>query len=355
MRPAANGAAANGAAATGAVIGRPPVISARRWRSLLGSVALSALAYLAFSMWGGWHDIVHAAGRVGLGGAATLLALSCLNYGLRFLRWQLFLGALGQSQPWRPSLLIYLGGFALTTTPGKAGEAVRSVFLKRRGVDFRSSMAAFLSERLSDLLAVALLCLLGWNLYPPLRPLLLLALALVAAAYLLIAQRTLLARWHAAAGEPHGRRGGRLLQAARPLLGVLLDARICHAPRLLAGATALSVAAWAAEALGLFLLIRAFDADVSLGFAFFTYAIGMLAGALSFMPGGLGGAEATMIGLLVWHGQAQPVAVAVTVLVRVATLWFAVLLGVLALLRLLGRWQSTRPTAAAVGRPDAVA
>jgi uncharacterized protein (TIRG00374 family) len=49
------------------------------------------------------------------------------------------------------------------------------------------------------------------------------------------------------------------------------------------------------------------------------------------MPGGLGGAEATMITLLLLHGMAMPEAVAATVFIRLATLWFAVFLGLIAL------------------------
>jgi len=53
----------------------------------------------------------------------------------------------------------------------------------------------------------------------------------------------------------------------------------------------------------------------------------MLAGAVSFMPGGLGGAEAAMTALLVTSNVDMPQAVAATVIIRLATLWFAVLLG----------------------------
>ncbi|MDX8386197.1 MAG: lysylphosphatidylglycerol synthase domain-containing protein, partial [Gallionella sp.] len=58
----------------------------------------------------------------------------------------------------------------------------------------------------------------------------------------------------------------------------------------------------------------------------------MMVGALSFLPGGLGGAEATMVALLILNDVAQPQAVAATVLIRLATLWFAVGLGVVALM-----------------------
>ena len=57
----------------------------------------------------------------------------------------------------------------------------------------------------------------------------------------------------------------------------------------------------------------------------------MLIGGLSFLPGGLGGSEAVMIGLLVWQGVAHPLAVTVTLITRLATLWFAVVLGIVAL------------------------
>ena len=62
------------------------------------------------------------------------------------------------------------------------------------------------------------------------------------------------------------------------------------------------------------------------------YALAMLAGALSFLPGGLGGAEAVMVAALTLKGVDQPSAVAATIIIRLATLWFAVALGLLALM-----------------------
>ncbi len=49
--------------------------------------------------------------------------------------------------------------------------------------------------------------------------------------------------------------------------------------------------------------------------------------ALSFMPGGLGGAEAVMVALLMWKGVPSADAIAATVLIRLTTLWFAVGIG----------------------------
>jgi glycosyltransferase 2 family protein len=62
------------------------------------------------------------------------------------------------------------------------------------------------------------------------------------------------------------------------------------------------------------------------------FSVGSLAGALSFLPGGLGVAEASMTGLIRALGDVTKAsAAAATVLIRLATLWFAVALGLVGL------------------------
>jgi uncharacterized membrane protein YbhN (UPF0104 family) len=218
-----------------------PFLAGWRYRALIYSVVLSALGYLGFALFGGWREVTSALVQVGVTGLLLALLLSLVNYGLRYLRWHLYLSTLGHRIPWRPGFQIYLAGFALTTTPGKAGEAFRGLLLKRRDVPYPDSFAAFFSERLSDLIAIVLLTLLGLSLYPQAWPL------------------------------------------------ILLGGLLC---------------------LGL---------------------LAMLAGALSFTPGGLGSTEGVMAALLIRHGVAAPEAIAATVLIRSTTLWFAVGLGVAAL------------------------
>lgn len=100
-----------------------------RFHALLLIVLLSVIGYLAFSLWGGWQEVVAAIVRVGLTGTAIALALSLVNYGLRFLRWQKYLALLGH-RVYRPeSLRIYIAGFGFTILPVKVGETIRSVFL----------------------------------------------------------------------------------------------------------------------------------------------------------------------------------------------------------------------------------
>jgi uncharacterized protein (TIRG00374 family) len=100
-------------------------------------------------------------------------------------------------------------------------------------------------------------------------------------------------------------------------------------------ASLLGILAWLAECVGFALIIAAFPGtEVPVGLAVLIYAATTIAGALSFLPGGLLVTEATMALMLVEssRGVDEPTAVAATILTRLATLWFAVVIGLLALL-----------------------
>src|SRR5262245_25995723 len=61
--------------------------------------------------------------RISVGTLVGLLALSLVNYLCRAGRWLIYSQRLGvHVPPWR-NLLFFVAGFALTTTPGKVGEA----------------------------------------------------------------------------------------------------------------------------------------------------------------------------------------------------------------------------------------
>jgi uncharacterized protein (TIRG00374 family) len=90
----------------------------------------------------------------------------------------------------------------------------------------------------------------------------------------------------------------------------------------------LGVLSWGLEGLSLYWIAQEVGVvGVRLETGIGIYAMAVLAGALSFLPGGLGGTEAVMGVLLVAFGADGASAVAITLLCRIATLWFAVALG----------------------------
>jgi uncharacterized protein (TIRG00374 family) len=84
----------------------------------------------------------------------------------------------------------------------------------------------------------------------------------------------------------------------------------------------------------MFVTLELLGADISMPLAVGIYATGILVGALSFLPGGIGSAEAVMIGLLVLAGIDPTTAIAATLICRIAALWYSIALGLGIVLRL---------------------
>lgn len=301
---------------------------ARKWITAIAvSTAVAAAIYLIAVLWAGHADVSRAFGAVGADTMLALLALSCCNYSLRSARWHYYLHRLGSRISFAHDFRIYIAGFALTTTPGKAGEMARSLWLLPYGVKPTVSLAAFCAERIQDFLAILLLASAGASLYSGGTWIFALSFAIVIAAMLVLAlpavtraPLAMLVQRPGAIGRLFGR-VGEILQLAR---GLMTPGRFVFG-------LGLGLCAWGAEACAFYLLLQAMHSPLSLVTAASVYAFAMLAGALSFMPGGIGGSEAMMVLLLTVCQVPVPTAVSATLVIRVATLWFAVLLGIIAL------------------------
>ncbi|NOU00873.1 MAG: flippase-like domain-containing protein [Gallionella sp.] len=304
------------------------ILSGWRFSALLLIVLISAIGYLLFSVWGGWREVVESFLRVGFIGIFIALALSLVNYGLRFVRWQKFLALLGHKISFRESLRIYIAGFGLTILPGKAGEAIRGLFLKHHGVTYPESLAAFFSEHFSNLISMLMLVALGLWVYPQAQVVVAILASVILVVLVVLQQTRWLKTLEMFVQDRIPNRFGALVGHSIEI--VLHSGRCFRFPMLLLG-IALGLVAWGAEGVAFYYIMHTLGSDISLQVALFIYAFSMLVGAISFLPGGLGGTEATMVTLLIMNNVAQPQAVAATVIIRLATLWFAVGLGVISL------------------------
>lgn len=257
---------------------------------------------------------------------AVLLAgvLSLLNYALRVARWQLYLRRLGHALPWGFVSLTFMAGFAFTLSPGKLGEMVRARYYQPRGIPVSSVTAAFFVERLLDLLAMILLAAMVLTELAAYQAFLWVALALVGGLLATLA----LVPWPRVQALLDARRHGRLLKMAQGVVTMLSSARQFLSPGLLGLGLGMGVVAWGLEAVGLKLVGDVISATpLPLTSAMGIYAVAIIVGALSFLPGGLGSTEAVMAALLYAHGYTMPQAILLTLVCRLLTLWLAVLIG----------------------------
>ena len=99
-------------------------------------------------------------------------------------------------------------------------------------------------------------------------------------------------------------------------------------------AVLLSTLSWYFECVAFWVVVHGFPgAAVGMQAGTFIYASMTVAGALSFLPGGLGVTEAGMLALLgqLGTGTGRSVAAAATFVTRLCTLWYAVIVGLVAL------------------------
>lgn len=283
-------------------------------------------------------------------GSALLIALglACFNYALRFCKWQYYLARLGIAGiPVLDSLLVFLTGFVLTITPGKVGEVFKSAVLaKTHGVPMARTAPIVVADRLTDVIGIVALILIGGASFPGGLPWALAGAVAIAIGLLLIWWQAP-ALWLCAKLDA---RGGRLAATVPKLREALASLRLLASPFALPLPTLLSVCAWGAEGAALYVLLRGFQQDVPPALAIFFYSTATLAGALVPVPGGLGLVEGMLReALLRLGGVEEGAATAAMILVRLSTLWWAVVVGFIALFVLRLRFPAALTDARAAG------
>lgn len=300
----------------------------RRWRdvALLFGLFLMVIAGLAgLAAATGWEETIEGLKRMTALQMSALLALSLVNYLFRGLRWHLFARRLGLHLGLGGNIRHFLGGFAMSVTPGRVGELVRMRWIRREtGWPFESTAPLVLVDRAADLAAMAILLAIsvtqtmsGISGAAPVA-----LLALIAA---IVATRPVLLK---AVGDTGFRVSGkrfprifaRVRRAARSL-----NAFAGPTTMLLAGG--LGMIGWLAEGYAFYLLLGWMGADIDLWTAVGIFIFATLAGGLTGAPGGLGGAEAAMVALLALRGVPLEIALPATLIIRVTTLWFAIGIG----------------------------
>jgi len=311
-------------------------------RKILGSILFAVVVYAVLLLVGDASQLVLAVKDFRWELLPFIIGLTLFNYAVRFVKWHWYLGVVGvKNLPWLDSLLIFLAGFSMTLTPGKAGEFLKSFLVKQRvDAPVATTSPIILAERLTDGLALLLLAATGLFLFdsPTVR---LLMLAVVVGATVLVVgvQQRALAQRLISRVE----RFPRLATSMHHFYAFYSSAYTLLGFKSLAIAIGLGVVSWAGECFALALILVGLSVPFSwelVVLSNFAMGFATLAGSVLLVPGGLGVAEASIGGSLVAFGKAPwlpvgtitpPIAAAATLMIRFATLWFGWLLGLVCL------------------------
>lgn len=293
-------------------------------RRVILVMVLTTILYLGLAMASGWDAMVSALRRFPV--ATTLpavLALVVLGLFLRGLRWHYFVRRMAWDVPFGPSLLAYSASYAFTVTPGKAGEVVKAGLLRDRyGISMANVAGVLLTERLGDLIAVLLLAIGGLSLMPGSGVYFVACAGIVGflTAFVLSERlyRGILGRMG---------RSPKLARVSGKVLDLLGTAKDLLQPAPFFVGLGIAVVSWSLEGLAFFLILQGFGLDVALLNAFSVYGLATVIGAISLLPGGVGGFEISAGLLLKSLGFTAGQVSAPIFLLRVSTLWFTNLLG----------------------------
>lgn len=298
-------------------------------RRLLVAMLFGVAVYGAFALYTGFSAIANSLANYRFETFAIALVLASSNYGLRFAKWQYYLRQLGvQGVRVGESFLVFLSGFVLTVTPGKVGEVFKSAVLwKTHGVPVARTAPIVVAERLTDVIGVIVLIVIGSTAFAG-------GIGWAVAGSLAVVCGLVAILW-----QRPVRAVLAFMESRKWLPGIvpkLRDAyaslRIVAAPKALLWPTLLSVLGWGAEGFAFYVVLDGFGQVVPVARAIFFFSTAMLAGALVPLPGGLGVVEALLLEQLVHLSHVEAgAATAAMMLIRFATLWWAVLVGFIAL------------------------
>lgn len=272
----------------------------------------------------------------------AMMGLSFLNYVIRYFKWQYYLNRIDVRLSHKDSFAVFLAGFTLTTTPGKIGEAVKGYFIRDiDGSPVAKTVPVVISERVTDLLALVILAMIGFafgvNTGDQILSVLLLGGAVLAGALVLGTStfyRIVLSRLTSLGP----------LKRFQDSCDVIEDTMTrTLAPRPMLLTAAISVPGWFMECIELWLLLAVLAGpSLAMGLplgsltlllvATFIHATASVIGALTFSPGGVGTYELTSVVLIMLLlSVSDTLASAATILIRVVTLWFSVIVGFVSL------------------------
>lgn len=301
-------------------------------KKLLAGLALGIITIALFGFIGDFRHLYRIAVKFNPMLLIPVLLLSLTNYTLRYGKWQYYLHLLGHKvNPWT-SLGVYYTGVGMAITPGKFGEVIKSSLIRATdGVQEYETLPVVIMERLVDMLSILLLVGAGFGSVIHSPKILLAGLALTILMFAVFLTGPM--------GRIIYKLLGKLLLKkleADQIDKAMQNQRILLRPMPLLVSTLISLVAWTCEALGMYIIVLGLGGHINIPDAIFIYSTGTLAGAVSMLPGGLLATEASLAGLLgskvmgVFTNTST--AIAATLLVRLCTLWFAVLVGGIAFL-----------------------
>ncbi|MCX7611593.1 MAG: flippase-like domain-containing protein [Ignavibacterium sp.] len=288
-------------------------------------IILSGILYLGFSIYSDFDELINSFKNFNYLLFPFILLLSLMNYFVRFLKWNYYLDLLKVKLSSKESIIVFLSGFLMSITPGKFGEIFKSYLIKQiNGTSISKTAPVVLAERLTDFFSLSILALIGSYFFEYGFLVSLIMTLILIFGIILMTNKSLFEIFIRVISKVSFLKNKvskfiQLFNSTETLLQLK--------PLLLS--LFLSVISWSFECFGYYLIIKNFKESLNLFWAIFSYSFSTIVGAISMLPGGLGMTEGSFLIMLKNNGLKLSDSTAITIITRVSTLWFAVLIGII--------------------------
>jgi len=297
-------------------------------KKIIIGIVIAAAVYLGFSLYIDFDKLLEAFSLFDFRYFPLVLLLSFFNYLLRFERWHYYLKVLDIKIPRKISYSIFFGGLIMSITPGKVGELLKSYLIKEyNGTSIHKSAPVILVERLGDFVSLLMVAMVGAIYFEFGRNIVLITLIIFGAFLFGLSYRPF--------AEPVIKYMSKLKllhKISEKILVAYENSYKLLRPVPLFSMLILASIAWGFEAFGLYVILKVFNTEATFFWSLFVYSFSTIIGGLLLVPGGIGPTEGSLTLLLVRTKIPLNISFVATFLIRVATLWFAILMGIIGLI-----------------------
>tara|TARA_B100000029_G_scaffold110084_1_gene101785 strand:- start:169 stop:1119 length:951 start_codon:yes stop_codon:yes gene_type:complete len=246
-----------------------------------------------------------------------------------FVRWMILLKKYRIDIPLKINFLIFFAGFTLAISPAKSGELIKSVLLKNKcGLAITKTIPIIFLERFYDIIGTTIVAMIGITF-----------LGLELGAVLIIAPILIFLIFFLFYSNKSFNFTLKILKRIKPLKKFSNNIEESHLLirqssdlKTIFSCSGLTIIFRIIEAIGILFVLYA------LGINFIEYlnmlsiySASVILGSLSMSPGGLGVTEGSFAGLLTLYELELQTTLAIAVIVRFFTMWFAIIVGFISL------------------------
>ena len=258
----------------------------------------------------------------------VILILAPLGWLALYYRWVLLLRNLNYNLPHKKNFQIFLSGFALSVTPGKVGELLKSQLLKDSfGIPRKITAPVILVERLYNAVGIVIVSSFGIWFFDFSGIVILITTCILVVIFvslrikklfLILIQKISKIKFLSKFSDSFSDSYDVVNTSIKPKIFII--------------SSLLSAVYWILESIVVYFVLRSFGIDfLELYNVIPAYATSIILGVASLMPAGLGVVEGTLVGLLSIQGLTVSTAIVLTIFIRIFTIWYSVFVGFVAL------------------------